>query len=77
MVLVIPPDWRLMEMILKKQSDCGHMVLEIGIMPDLMYLLINVNHKNNLCYVLNRISGYYSQVLMEKFPELKRKLPTL
>jgi hypothetical protein len=66
-----------MELILKKQSDCGHMVIEIGIMPDLMYLLINVNHKNNVCYVVNRISGYYSQVLMEKFPELKRKLPTL
>jgi len=53
------------------------MVLEIGIMPDLMYLLINMNHKNNVCYVVNRISGYYSQVLMERFPELKRKLPTL
>ena len=58
-VLVLPPDWRLMELTLKKQSDCGHMVLEIGIKPDLMYLLINVNRKNDVCYVVNRISGYY------------------
>jgi len=35
------------------------MVLEIGIKPDLMYLLINVNRKNDVCYVVNRISGYY------------------
>jgi Transposase IS200 like. len=63
-----------MELILKKQSDCGHMVLEIGIMPDLMYLLINMNHKNNVCYVVNRISGYYSQVLMESSQNSKGNL---
>ena len=52
-------------------------VLEMEVMPDQVYQLIDVNHKRGVYYVVNRIKGYTSHVLREEFPELKRKLPTL
>jgi Transposase and inactivated derivatives len=72
-----PIDGRLKELILEKQSDYGYKVLEMEVMPDHVHLLIDVNPKKGVYYIVNRIKGYTSHVLREEFPELKRKLPTL
>ena len=76
-VLVHPIDGKLKELILEKQSDYGYNVIEIEVMPDHLHLLIDVNPKKGVYYVVNRIKGYTSHVLREEFPELRRKLPTL
>ena len=76
-VLIPPIDERLKQLILEKQSDYGYKVLEMEVMPDHVHLLIDVNPKRGVYYVVNRIKGYTSHVLREEFPELKRKLPTL
>ncbi|MGC9124258.1 MAG: IS200/IS605 family transposase [Thermoplasmata archaeon] len=75
--LVPPIDGKLKELILEKQNDYGYKVLEMEVMPDQVHLLIDVNSKRGVYYVVNRIKGYTLYVLREKFPELKRKLPTL
>jgi putative transposase len=75
--LVPPIDERLKQLILEKQSDYGYKVLEMEVMSDHVHLLIDVNPKRGVYYVVNRIKGYTSHVLREEFPELKRKLPTL
>ena len=52
-------------------------VLEMEVMPDQVYHLIDVNPKKGVYYIVNRINGYTSHILMEEFQELRRKLPTL
>jgi len=53
-VLVPPIDGRLKELILEKQSDYVYKVLEMEVMPDQVYHLIDVNHKRGVYYVVNR-----------------------
>jgi len=61
----------------KKRNDYVNKVVEMEVMPDQIYHLIEVNPKKGVYYVVNRIKGYTSHILREEFPELKRKLPTL
>ena len=68
---------RLKELILEKQSEYEYKILEMEVMPDHVHLLMDVNPKIGVYYVVNRVKGYTSHVLREEFPELKRKLPTL
>ncbi|QRF74670.1 Transposase [Thermoplasmatales archaeon] len=70
-------DARLKELIMEKQDEYEYRVLEIEIMPDHVHLLMDVNPKLGVYYVVNRIKGYSSSVLRNEFPSLKRKLPTL
>jgi len=51
-------------------------LLEMDVMPDQVYHLIDVNHKRGVYYAVNRIKCYTSRILREEFPELRRKLPT-
>ena len=53
-VIVPPIDGRLKELILEKQSDYGYKVLEMEVMPDHVHLLIDVNPKRGVYYVVNR-----------------------
>lgn len=57
-VLAPPIDKRLKELILERQDDYGYNVLEMEVMPDHAHLLIDVNPKNGVYYVVNRIKGY-------------------
>ncbi|EQB73201.1 MAG: hypothetical protein AMDU4_FER2C00091G0009 [Ferroplasma sp. Type II] len=47
------------------------------VMPDHMYLLIDINHRLGVYHVINQIKGYSSSVLRNEFPALKRKLPAM
>lgn len=76
-VLINGIDARLKELILEKQSEYQYKILEMEVMPDHVHLLIDVNPKVGVYYVVNRIKGYTSHVLREEFPVLRRKLPTL
>jgi REP element-mobilizing transposase RayT len=42
-----------------------------------VHLLIDVNPKPGVYYVVKRIKAYSSIILRNGFPELRRKLPTL
>ncbi len=70
-------DTRLKELILEKQKEYEYKILEMEIMPDHVHLLIDVNPKLGIYYVVGRIKGYSSFVLRKEFPMLKRKIPTL
>ena len=63
--------------IFEKKNDYVYKVLEMEVMPDHVYHLIDLNHKRGVYYVVNRIKCYTSHILREEFPELKRKLPTM
>lgn len=47
------------------------------IMQDNVYLILDVNPKMGVYYVVNRIKGYVSYTLRVEFHELRRKLSTL
>ncbi len=47
------------------------------VMPDHMHLLLDINPKFGVYYVVNRIKGYSSSVLRNEFQTLRLKLPTL
>ena len=76
-VLIPPIDKRLKELILERQKDYQYRVLEMEVMPDHVHLLIDVNPRIGVYYVVSRIKGYTSHVLREEFPELRKRLPTL
>jgi len=76
-VLIPPIDKRLKELILERQKDYQYKVLEMEVMPDHVHLLIDVNPRIGVYYVVSRIKGYTSHVLREEFPELRKRLPTL
>ncbi len=47
------------------------------VMPDHVHLLLDINPKVGVFYVVNQIKGYTSRVMRNEFPEIKRRLPTL
>ena len=68
---------RLKNLILEKQEKYDYKVLDMEIMPDHVHLLLDINPKVGVFYVVNQIKGYTSRVIRNEFPELKRRLPTL
>lgn len=68
---------RLKELILEKQEKYDYKVLDMEVMLDHVHLLLDINPKMGVFYVVNQIKGYTSRVMRNEFPELKRRLPTL
>ena len=64
-------------MVLAKQQDYGYTVIEMEIMPDQVHLLLDVDPRVGVNAVVGKIKGYTSHELREKFPWLKKRLPTL
>lgn len=64
-------------MILEKQEKYDYKVLDMEVMLDHVHLLLDINPKMGVFYVVNQIKGYTSRVMRNEFPELKRRLPTL
>jgi putative transposase len=64
-------------MVLAKQQDYGYTVIEMEIMPDQVHLLLDVDPRVGVNTVVGKIKGYTSHELREKFPWLKKRLPTL
>jgi len=64
-------------LILEMQEKYDYNVLDMEIMPDHVHLLLDINPKMGVFYVVNQIKGYTSRIIRNEFPELKRRLPTL
>lgn len=67
----------LRNLILEKQEKYDYKVIDMEIMPDHVHLLLDINPKVCVFYVVNQIKGYTSRVIRSEFPELKRRLPAL
>ena len=76
-VLREPIAERFKEVVLSMQEEQNFIVLEMEVMPDHVYLLLDVDPTVGINILISRIKGRTSNVLNREFPELKRRLPTL
>jgi putative transposase len=47
------------------------------LLEDHVHLLLDVNPRNGVFAITNKIKGYTSHILRQEFSELRSKLPTL
>ena len=64
----------LKKLILEKQEQYKYNVIEMEIMPDHVHLLIDVNPKDNVFEIVNKIKGYASFGLSKEFPVFRKPL---
>ena len=76
-VLVDGVDARLKELIQTICADINADIIEIEIMPDHVYLLIEVDPQYGINKAVRHIKGTASHILRTEFPWLKSRLPTL
>lgn len=76
-VLVGDVEAKLKDIILGKQEEYGYAVLDMEVMPDHVHLLVDVNPKIGVYAIVSKIKGVTSRELRERFPTLKRRLPSL
>ena len=67
----------LKRLVLQKQSEYGYSVIEMEIMPEHVHLLLDIDPRVGVNTVVGKIKGFTSHELREKFPHLKKRLPTL
>jgi len=70
-------DIRLKELIVEKQEEYGYTLMEMGIMPDHVHLLLDANPQIGIVSIIAKIKGYTAHTLRKEFPALKKKLPCL
>ena len=76
-VLIDGVDIEFKRICLEIQEKFSFKVLEIEVMPDHVHLLIESNPKIGIYDQINRIKGITSHELRDKFPWLKKRIPTL
>jgi putative transposase len=76
-VLHPPLDTRLKELILEKQERYGSRVLGMEVMPDHVQLLLDVNPHIGIAKIVGQSKGSTAHALREKFPWLKKRLPSV
>lgn len=76
-VLINEIDERFKEIVLSMQEEQNFYVLKMGVMPDYVYLLLDVDPTVGINILISRIKGKTAHILTREFPELRRKLPTL
>ena len=76
-VLVNGVDERLKEIIHETSDQMSCEILELEVMPDQVYLLIEVDPQFGIHKAVKRIKGSSSRFLRKEFPWLKSRLPTL
>jgi putative transposase len=68
---------RLKELLALRAIEIKVEILEMEIMPDHVYLLLEVDPQFGIHRVVKRFIGATSRYLRLEFPELKSRLPTL
>ena len=63
---------KIKQLILEKQEQYKYNVLEIKIMPDHVHLLLDVNPKDNIVEIINKIKGYTSFGLNLEFSVFRK-----
>ena len=68
---------RLKKLIREKQEEYRYSILDMEVLEDHVHLLLDINPRDGVFTITNKIKGYTSHVLRKEFSELKSKLPTL
>lgn len=76
-VLINGVDAEFKRICLESQEKLGFKILEMEVMPDHVHLLVESNPKIGIFVQINRIKGLSSNILRNKFPWLKKRIPTL
>ena len=76
-VLINGVDTRLKELIIETCTLLKVELIEMEIMPDHVYLLLEVDPQFGIHKAVKRIKGYSSKVLRSEFPWIRSRLPTL
>ena len=76
-VLVDGVDDRLKKLIKETCNQLNVEIIEMGIMPDHVHLLLEVDPQYGIHKAVKRIKGYSSRVLRQEFSWLKSRIPTL
>ena len=76
-VLVNGIDTRLKEVIQKVCQNIHAEIIEMEIMPDHVYLLLEVDPRYGIHKAIKQIKGKSSHILRQEFPTLVKRLPTL
>ena len=76
-VLVPPIDTRIKEMVLEKQDLYSYTVVEIEVMPDHVHLLLDVDPRVGIDAVVRKIKGYTAYRILQEYPWMKQRLPSL
>ncbi len=65
------------QLIREKCEQSGWEILNLAVMPDHVHLFVRVFPTNSAADVVGAVKGYTSHELREKYPDLKRRLPSL
>ena len=76
-VLVDGVDTRLKTLIAQLVEKWGQTLVEVEVMPDHVYFLVNVDPQFGIHRLMKLIKGCSSRFLRQEFPVLKRKLLSL
>lgn len=63
--------------ILALQSDLNFSVIEMEVMEDHIHLLLSASSAVAIDKLVGKIKGFTSHLLRDKYPQLKKRLPTL
>ena len=64
-------------MILEKQDLYSYPVVEIEVMPDHVHLLLDVDPRVGIDAVVRKIKGYTAYRILQEYPWMKQRLPSL
>ena len=76
-VLVDGVDIRLKEIARSVAEEMHFEIIEMEVMPDHVYMLVEVDPQLGIHKAVKRMKGRSSHVLREEFPWLKSRLPSL
>ena len=76
-VLVHPIERRIKELILEKQTQYSYTVVEIEVMPDHVHLLLDVDPRIGIDRVVRKIKGYTAYRILQEYPWMKHRMPSL
>ena len=76
-VLTNGVDVRLKELLLEYAANLSVDILEMEIMPDNVYILMEAVPQFGIHKAVKSLNGYTSRILRQEFPYLRTKMPTL
>jgi putative transposase len=76
-VLLPPIDGHLKKLLQEKAEELGLVLHLLEIMPDHVHLFIEGPPTVGVAEIVNRLKGFTSRVLRDKYPSLRSRLPTL
>lgn len=76
-ILINGIDTRLKELLLAYAANISVDIMEMGIMPDRVHILMEVAPQFGIHKAVKSLKGYTSKVLRSEYPSLKTRMPSL